>query len=397
MSPTLAADYPHAAPFRNGGSSHAEILRSWFIAALLPAIAGVLLFGRNAAGVLASTCAAGVGLNLAFAALTHRWPPRDLAHVLLMSLLLGLTLPATVPWYVGVSGALILVCAKAVFGGISHCIWHPVLIGRVVVQFLFAGPLALSQAGAPLPAPVLTPGHLAVGRLDVPETLESPDYQGWRRAALDNPRRESIAILRPQQILRQFADGKIPPDQQLWPADPILRFSPLLRDRLPPWQDTILGAVPGGIGETCSLALIVSGVYLIYRGHLRWQLPVSALAAAALAAALLPVSIGDGGAYRWVPALAFENGRAVGMAYVFYHLTAGQLLIATFLLGGEMMLSPLRARGQVIFGAGIGALAVFLRLYGPLDGEAYWAILAMNSVVPMIDRRLKRPILGIQT
>jgi len=111
----------------------------------------------------------------------------------------------------------------------------------------------------------------------------------------------------------------------------------------------------------------------------------------------MPVSIGDGGAYRWVPALAFENGRAVGMAYVFYHLTAGQILIATFLLGGEMMLSPLRARGQIIFGAGIGALAIFLRLYGPLDGEAYWAVLAMNSLVPMIDRRLKRPILGIQT
>ena len=60
-----------------------------------------------------------------------------------------------------------------------------------------------------------------------------------------------------------------------------------------------------------------------------------------------------------------------------------------------MIATPQRTRGQWIFGAGIGLLTIFMRLYGVLEGECYWAILIMNALVPSIDSRLKRPVLGM--
>lgn len=389
-------DYPRAAPFRLGGSSHAEILRSWLYATTLPAIAGCALFGRHAAIILAASIGSAVISDFLFGMLTRRRQRSDMLHVLVLALLLGLTFPPTAPWYIPAFAAFIMVTVKTAFGGISHCIWHPALIARVVVQFLFTQQLGLTFAGAPVTAPVLAPDHLVTGHIELSRQFAPAEYLGWRDTGLIEQKAHSFETVRPQQTLRLFADGQIPQDASLWKNDPPLRFTPLLRDYLPPWGDTILGAVPGAIGETTSLAIIVAGLYLIYRGHLRWQLPIAVIGGAALAVAIMPISIGVDKAYRWVPILVFEEGRAVGLAYTLFHLTAGQLLICAFLFGGEMLLSPLRARGQLLFGAGIGIITIFLRLYGPLDGEGYWAVLAMNTVVPMIDSRLKRPVLGIE-
>ena len=391
-----AIDYPRAAPFRLGGSSHAEILRSWLYATTLPAIAGCALFGRNAAIILGASVGAAVVSDFLFAQLIRRRQRSDMLHVLVLALLLGLTFPPTAPWYIPAFAAFVMVTVKTAFGGISHCIWHPALIARVVVQFLFTQQLGLTFAGAPVKGPVLAPAHLVTGRIELSRQFAPTEYLGWRDTGLVEQKAHAFETVRPQQVLRLYADGQIPQDVSLWKNDPPLRFTPLLRDYLPPWGDTILGAVPGAIGETTSLAIIVAGLYLIYRGHLRWQLPIAVLAGAAVAAAIMPISIGADKAYRWVPILVFEEGRAVGLAYTLFHLTAGQLLICAFLFGGEMLLSPLRARGQLLFGAGIGMITIFLRLYGPLDGEGYWAVLAMNTIVPMIDSRLKRPVLGIE-
>ena len=167
-----------------------------------------------------------------------------------------------------------------------------------------------------------------------------------------------------------------------------------MRDELPPWPDTLFGAVPGGIGETSSLALIVVGFFLIYRGYLKWQLPVAVLASAFVAASILPVE--TGGDFVWFPVFAAEQGRAVGLAYVLYHMTSGQLMIGAFLLAGDVVSSPMRAQGHVIYGIGVGVLIIFMRMYGVLECECYWAILIMNTMVGTIDRFTSRRILGTE-
>lgn len=385
MFPTsLSADAP---PHRISGNTHDDILRAWTLAASIPAIWGIVIFGPAAMIVLAVAVFAAVGTDLAVAFARGRTVVGGLSHAGLIGLLVGLTLPATAPWYIAALGAVIaIVVGKVLFGGLGHYLWHPALVGRVVVQLLFINTLSVTGQG--VTAPVLTPTHVLTGDLNAATNIVISAYQGWRSLPKTSPA-NAVLMEPPVAALRRFADGKIDPDDDM-------AFTPLLRDALPPWIDTVLGTVPGGIGETCTLAIIVAGLYLIYRGFLRWQVPVAVLAAAAIAAALLPIEKGgDAHGYRWLPVFAVEQGRWVGFAYVLYHLTAGQLMLGAFLLAGDMTSTPMRAKGQLVFGAGVGVLTIFMRLYGVVEGECYWAILIMNTFVALIDKRMKRPVLGM--
>lgn len=377
-----------AAPHRLGGGTVQDILRSWTLAAGIVGLFGTLIFGAAAAKTLLIAMVAGVLTDFVMGYARGRRVVGGLSHAALTGLLLGLTLPATVGWYIPTVGAVVAVIfGKVVFGGFGHYFWQPALVGRVVIQLIFLPSLTLSSTQPVWP--VLAPGHLLVGRLDAAQEVNMHGYRGWQ----DYPPpagHDALLMPMPIQSLRAFAEGKIKPDGDLV-------YTPLLRDRLPPWEDTVFGTVPGGIGETCVLALLVAGLYLIYRGFLRWQLPVTMLAAAFLAAGLLPVEYGGAeGGYDWFPIFAVEQGRAVGLAYALHHVTAGGLMLGAFLLAGDMVTTPMRARGQIIFAAGVGVLTIFMRLYGVAECACYWSILIMNTLVLQIDQRTKRPILGIE-
>ncbi len=365
------------APHRTGGNTHSHIIMSWLLGALLVGACGVVLFGAAALRVLAVSTISAVCADLTLVFLTRRPGTGRLPRAALIGLLLGLTLPATADWPIAMLGAIVAVfVGKGVFGGFLH----PALVGRVVVQALFG---SLSLSGTLAVSPVLAPGHLLVGSLD--NAVRLPGVQSWHDIG-EYTASDAISSHRPVQLLREFAHGGIPPDGGL-------HYEPLLRDVLPPWREVLFGVVPGGIGETCGLALIVAGLFLIYRGYMRWQLPVTILISAALAAAVLPVELA--GSYHWFPALEVEQGRAVGLAYVLHHLAAGQLMLGAFLLAGDAVASPMRVHGQIAFGVGIGVLTIFMRLYGELEGECYWSILILNALVGTIDRRMKRRVLGM--
>jgi electron transport complex protein RnfD len=378
---------PAGPPHRLGGDSYVQVLRAWTISACLVAACGIVLFGLAAARVLAAATLTTVAAEWVIGLLFFRPTKGALWHAGLMGLLLGLTLPATAPIHVPITGGIVVaVLGRALFRGTGHHLWHPALVGRVVVQLLFSQALALSGSEAVAEWPVLAKGRLLVGDVERARSTSTTAYAGWFHSEPSGSA-DAWRMTRPVQVLRRFADGRMSTDGKL-------AYEAMTRDELPPWEDTLWGTVPGGIGETCTLGLLVAGMYLIYRGYLRWQLPSALLATAALAAALLPIEA-EGGGYRWFPVFAAEQGRAVGVSYVLYHLTAGQLMLGAFLLAGDMVSSPLRVPGQLLFGAGVGFLTIFMRLYGVLEGESYWSILIMNTLVGVIDRAWKRPVLGL--
>ncbi|OWY72366.1 hypothetical protein B7486_05450 [cyanobacterium TDX16] len=377
-----------SAPHRLGGSTVQDIIRSWTLAGGIVGLFGTLLFGVAAAKVLLVAMVSAVLTDFIAGYARGRGVVGGLSHAALTGLLLGLTLPATVAWYVPTVGAAVAVIfGKVVFGGFGHYFWQPALVGRVVVQLVFLPSLALGSVESV--RPVLAPGHLLVGRLESTQEVSMAGYRGWQDmpATAGN---DALSMPTPLQSLRAFAEGKVKPDGDLV-------YTPLVRDMLPPWEDTIFGTIPGGIGETCVLALLVGGLYLIYRGFIRWQLPATMFAAAFLAAGLLPVEYGGAeGGYDWFPIFAVENGRAVGLAYVMYHLTSGGLMLGAFLLAGDMVTTPMRASGQIIFAAGVGTLTIFMRLYGVAECACYWSILILNTLVMPIDRQMKRTVLGVE-
>ncbi len=374
------------APHLGGGDSFAQMTRSMLIVVGLAGLAGVAVFGLMAAIWLAVAVGTAVVAEWAYVQLTGGRVTATYDHAALMGLLLGLTLPVgwvddagfhPLGWAVPLIGALVaIVVGKGLMGGMGNYLWHPALVGRAATELLY------DQQMHPERWVVLGRNHLFAA---VPKPVESIEYAGWRISQL--PADANAWVLRrPVEWLRQLADGL--------PAGDESPLTVLIRDHLPPWEDLLLGGVGGGIGETCTIALIVGGLYLVYRGYVRWYQPMSVIVAAAVAAAVLPIRIGPAASFDWLPGLQTDAGLPIGAIYVLYHLTGGELMLAALLFATDTVASPCTARGQVIFGAAIGVLAIALRLYGPMPGSCYWAILIMNTFVGLIDRRTKRRVMG---
>ncbi|MEE8170156.1 MAG: RnfABCDGE type electron transport complex subunit D, partial [Phycisphaerae bacterium] len=363
------------------GAGYDQILSSWWLAALLPALAGVILFGPAAVKIIVCAIAAAVITETALTRARVSAVPESLSHAGLIGLLLALTLPATAPLSAALTGGVVAIAfGKLAMGGLGRYLWQPALVGRVAVQFLFSAQLGFHAGLAT--SPVLGRSHLVFGDVSNAARVQSYSEQGWD--VTDLPYNvHAMRLERPVQTLREWADGVAPGrgnEQSL---------AALLRDDLPPWEDTVLGTVPGAIGETSAIAILVAGLYLVYRGALRGSIPLAVLVVAYVAAAICPLRIGLERSYVWFPGWQTTDGVAIGPAYALYHLTSGSLMFAAVFLAGDPTSSPLTARGRVWFGAGVGVLAIFMRLYGLLETEAYWAILIMNALVPWIDRRTR--------
>ncbi len=378
-----------APPHLRGGDSYTQMTLTTLAVALLAGATGVALFGQVAAVPMVISMTAAVTAEWLYSVLTRRRITPSYDHAALMGLLMALTLPVG-RWdgeafrrldgsAAALGGMVAVLVGKGLMGGMGNYLWQPALVGRVAAEVFYSRELHPDRWV------VLGYRHL-MSR--IPHPVEVGDYLGWR-GTLPPDGANAWVLRRPVEWLRQLADGPLPVGGE----NPL---TVLLRDGLPPWEDTLLGGVGGGIGETCSIALIVGGVYLIYRGYVRWRQPACVLLGAAMAAAILPVRIGPEASLAWMPGFVWDQGLPVGAVYVLYHLTGGELLLGAFLLSTDTVSSPRTPRGQTIFGLCIGVLTILLRLYGTADGACYWAILIMNTFSGAIDRRTRRRVMGTQ-
>ncbi len=130
---------------------------------------------------------------------------------------------------------------------------------------------------------------------------------------------------------------------------------------LAPLQDLFLGTVPGSLGETSALLLLLGGAWLIYNRYANWRIPLSCLAAVVL------VSVFTG-----------QN--------VLFHLLSGSLLLGAFFMATDPISSPKTQPGRYIFGFGVGLIIMAMRLWGWLPEGTTFAIIGMNLLVPVINR-----------
>ena len=406
-----------------------ETARSVFVvmaaASAIPLLAGAVFFGWRAV----VTAALAIGGCLAcerIYMLVARMPATGRrSHAVLTGVLLAATLPPWAPWFVPLVAA---VCAtivgKAIFGGVGHFLWQPALVGRLAVAVLFSGPLTAPFDKHPHAQPVLAPNHIILG--DLREGRRVADHQPWGETLL--PSGGQAMILRPTRtVLAPLTRGELADFSALMdvpvyvdadgPGDMeptgVPQARPAALMQAPPIEDLLVGARPGGIGETCALAILAAGLYLIHRNYVRWTLPAAFVFAAAAVAALGPVQLAgpDGDAlWGWGPegGWSFANvasgnwtlppllreGLAVGWLYVLYALLGGEVLLAAFFLAAEMTSRPVTAGGQAIFGLGGGALAMTLQLYTDWPIPAYIAVLTMNTLTPAIDAWWRPRVFG---
>ncbi len=363
------------APFLHAPEASRSIFVTIFVAACVPLGAGIVFFGWRALLVAVLSIAGCVATESAYYRVTRTPSLLGRMHAAVTGLLLALTLPASVPWYVPLVGsAFAIIVGKAIFGGVGHFLWQPAIVGRLAVAVIFAPPLFSANLANPPSWPLLAQDRIVIG--DARSAKPVSTYRRWSGtpAPVDA---DAFALPRPQRHLRELT---LPINR------PTASITSTLRHMPTAW-DLISGAHGGGIGETCAIAIIIAGLYLIYRNYVSGHLPGMFILAAAATVAIAPIRTGDGASWQWFPIVS--EGLDVGFTYVAYHLLCGELLLAGFFFAGEMTSRPVTAPAQAVFGLLCGAGAILLRLYMTIPIPAYAAVLICNTLTPLLDAAIR--------
>jgi len=244
---------------------------------------------------------------------------------LLTGLLLALTLPPLLPWWIaGVAGLVATILGKQMFGGIGHNLFNPALVGRAVAFVSWPAYFAAGYAKSAAIGIANTATHKSI------------------EATVDIVNGAS-----PLAAMKTIYDGAAKAPQGLFGSS---YYKPLLFSN--PW---------GCLGEVSALLLILGGVYLVATRVIDWRIPV--------------VYVGT------VAALSALSGRDP----LFYTL-AGGLLIGAIFMATDYTTSPLARRGKIIYGLGLGVVTWLLRGWSNNPEGVMFAILLMNALVPLIDR-----------
>ena len=298
-----------APPFVRAGHTTQRIM-IMVIVALIPAIiAGYYYFGVAALRhIVYSTLAA------VLAELLIQWLLRRPITVLdgsaaVTGLLIGLGLPPAAPLWIGPVGALIaIIIVKQVFGGLGSNFVNPALAARA---FMVAS---------------------------------------W-----------------PSQMV-----AFVKPFDAVTAATPLslVSGSDALRT-VPSLMQLFMGDIAGCIGETCALALLVGGIFLVFFEVIDYRIPVGMLA-----------TIFVLGSCFAGPLYTFGFSLSSGL----YQMLSGGAVLAAFFMATDYVTSPVTGRGRWIYGMAIGLIIVLIRFWGRYPEGVTFAVLLMNIATPLIER-----------
>jgi Na+-transporting NADH:ubiquinone oxidoreductase subunit B len=250
---------------------------------------------------------------------------------LVSGMLIPLIMPVDVPlWMVALSTAFAVVFGKEVFGGTGMNVFNPALLSRVFLFFAYPA----YMTGDRIWVAGLTKGEGAV--------------DGFSGAT----------------PLAEAAAGHI--------------------DKMPNFMDMFLGLIPGSIGETSALAILIGAVILIVTGIGSWKIIVSVIAGGVVMGGIL--NLWGANPYMEVP--------------FYYHLVMGGFAFGAVFMATDPVTGAQTETGKWIYGFLIGLMSVLIRVVNPAYPEGVMlAILLMNVFAPLIDhfvlqsnikRRLKR-------
>lgn len=265
---------------------------------------------------------------------------------LLSGWLLALTLPPWAPWWIGVLGGVIAIAiGKHVFGGIGQNLFNPAMVARVALLISF--PLEMTTFVAPQPL-----FHSAS-----PNFLQALEITFLGTTQIDAM--TSATLL--GHVKTELGQSGV--------LDQILALADSLWNLL--W-----GYNAGSLGETSVLLLVAGGLFLIFKKVISWHIPVSMLVSLTLLAGIFHL---------------IDSTRYLGPLY---HVFAGGSLLGAFFIATDLVTSPVSVRGQLIFGAGCGALVYVIRTWAGYPEGVAFAVLFMNAMTPLIDHYFKPRIYG---
>ena len=285
-----------------------SIMRDVIIALVPATAAGIYYFGLRALILIVAAIISAVFFEWLYEKITKKPVTINDLSAVVTGLLLAMNLPASAPVWVAIVGsAFAIIFAKQLFGGLGQNFINPALAGRA---FLLASyPTEMTTW--------VVPNGLAADAA----TYATP--------------------------LAQLKNGAL--DASL--------------------KQLVMGQVGGTIGETCAIALIIGGIYLLYKHVISWKIPVIYIATVFILFAVIG-----------------RHGMRMPLQEIF---AGGGIFMAT-----DYASSPVTPKGQVIFAVGAGLLTYLIRTFGGYPEGVSYSILIMNCCVPLIERFTEPTIFG---
>ena len=241
---------------------------------------------------------------------------------LVSGMLIPLIVPVDVPlWMLAIAVAFAVIIGKEVFGGTGMNIWNPAILTRAFLFFSY---------------PSMMSGDTV-----------------WT-GGVTRFMNEGVAFQAGNGLVDGFSG-----------ATPLANAT--FENLSPKFMDMIIGTIPGSVGETSVIAILLGAILLIWTGVASWKIMVS--------------SIVGGLAIGYL-------GFAVGATDLpgYYQLVMGGFLFGTVFMATDPVTSAQTECGKWIYGFLVGALAVTVRIWNPGYPEGMMlAILLMNTFAPLID------------
>lgn len=270
---------------------------------LAPAfLAAVWVFGARAFILTAVCVAACVLFEYAYRRLCGLPQTIGDMSAVVTGILLAFNLPVTMPfWQAAIACFAAIVIVKQLFGGIGKNFANPAIVGRIVLLISFATNMTSWQT----PSWYITP--------------------------------DTVTSATPLALSKAGAVAE-----------------------LPGYYDLFIGQIGGSMGETCKLALLLGGVYLVIKKVITITTPLAFMGSVFI--------------FSWM----------FGADPVFHLLSGGVILGAVF-MATDYATTPTTESGKLIFGIGCGLVTVVIRLYASYPEGVSFAILLMNLLTPHID------------
>lgn len=375
-----------------------ETSRLHLLGAVFPICAGLALYGWRALGVLLLTTGA-AGIALAFwRGVGPAGAGLKPARVIWLSLLGAMALPAHLlslgydggvghPWALAAAIGILIVIFCWLRLTLNLQWAHPFLPAILLAALLFQDIMR--------PRMILHRRAVFVGNLlDVspapPAHQPASADDSWI-ARNDRPTNDALWVRTDAATrLSQFTRGRLEPGQTR------LALEEVLRDAVPPLEDLLVGGHPGPIGSSSVIAVLVGGLFLLYRNAINHRVPMMTVVFAYLGLLVFPVPVlVTDSDVQWrslaLPHANLDWGTIITFAN--YEMAASPLMLVAFFVATEPGVAPRGIRGQVFHGMLIGVLCAAAQLYVSVSYGPYLAACVATLLVPWLDDRDEYPAL----
>lgn len=355
---------------------------------VFPATAGLLLFGWRSLGVLLPTMGTAAIAAIAWRRIGTRGAQLEMPLVLWLSGLLALMLPAHLfggkdpatglaLWPIPPTAGVLLVIILWMTLGLGAGKVHPVVLTYILLALMFGTML--------IPHESLQKGRIFWGDLLDAGAVRGTIVQPWF-AAEKMPDHDATRTDPASQTLREFTSGARLAERARVSMDV------LLRDWMPPLEDLLVGGHPSPIGLASGIAVIIGGLFLLYRGAIDARVPLIMMVTTGATILMLPVPLvvpGSDMAWRVLSFQGPEVGWELRVTLVSYELLAGPLLFTAFFLAASPLVRPIARRARVIYAILLGIVTGIMQIYVSVAMGAYLAVLMVGILSPAIDRFFK--------